>query len=414
MSRPLAISLLLTLALSHSRGQIHIQTTTKYQTTTATTISLAFTAGTTAKDLIVVHLDWDNQAVSVSSVTDTRGDTYHLINGPTNWNGTSFRGALYYAYNIIGGTTTVTATLSGAPTSYSQIYISEFSGIDYTINPLDQNSVATGDAPAGNILISSGAKTTTASNELIYGAAIGAGGALKTGTGFTNRSTANQNIIESKNVAAIGSYSTTDTSLGTGGFWIAQMATFFTTTSVLPVTLSSFTAECRSNAVVLDWTTATETNNAYFTVEGSADGTNWNAVATLKGAGTTFVPQSYSYMVPANDDTLSYFRLKQTDLDGQSTYSRIVGTTGCQIATTGIKLFPNPSNGSSLSGTIVGRSGDTYVVQVFDNAGKVLRSGTVGQGAFQLGFPQPLPAGIYFARFVSNGSSTVTAFLVKH
>src|SRR5580704_2582846 len=232
MKRPLTIYfVMLFFTLQHSFGQTHVQTTTLYQATTATAISQTFGAASTAKNLIVVHIDYDNQIVSVSSVTDTKGNSYARINGPTNWNGANYRAELWYAYNITGGgaATTVTAHLSGAPTSFSQIYISEYSGIASSINPLDQNSVAIGATAA----VSSGAKTTTYSNELIYGASIGASGILTTGGGFTNRSTANQNIIEDKNVATAGSYNTSFTSAG--GNWIAQMATFISTISILPV-----------------------------------------------------------------------------------------------------------------------------------------------------------------------------------
>src|SRR5882724_6264584 len=159
--------IIFSLSVQNSNGQTHVQTTTLFQTTTATTIAKVFAAPSTSGNLIVVHLDWDNQSRSVNTVTDNKGNTYARINGPTNWNGASYRAELWYAYNITGGggAIKVTAQLSGAPTSFSQIYISEYSGIA-TITPLDQNSVAIGNSAAAN----SGAKTTVAANELVYGA----------------------------------------------------------------------------------------------------------------------------------------------------------------------------------------------------------------------------------------------------
>jgi Ig-like domain CHU_C associated/Lectin C-type domain/HYR domain len=230
-------------------AQTHIQTTTSFQTTTSATISKSFASPGTTGNLIVVELNWDGQTRSISGVTDNKGNTYAKINGPTNWNGTNYRAELWYAYNITGGGTAIniTATLSGAPTSFSQIYISEYSGI-ITTNPLDQNSVATGNTPA----ISSGAKTTTFANELIYGASIGASGTISTGTGFTNRSAANQNIIEDKNVTATGSYDAIFTIPPGGNRWIAQMATFIANN----ITTGAITGSpfCAGNTVSVPFT----------------------------------------------------------------------------------------------------------------------------------------------------------------
>src|ERR1035437_2573914 len=131
------------LFFNEALSQTFVQTATLFQVSTSKTIFKAFSSSSSTGNLIIVHLDWDGQTRDISSVTDSKSNTYHLINGPTNWNGTNYRGDLWYAYNITGGggVITVTATLNGAPTSYSQIYIAEYSGIQLT-NPLDQNSVA--------------------------------------------------------------------------------------------------------------------------------------------------------------------------------------------------------------------------------------------------------------------------------
>src|SRR5450631_1076845 len=88
---------------NQSFGQIHVQTKTLYQTTTANTISLAFAAASTTGNLIVVHLDWDGQTRSIISVTDNKGNSFTKISGPTNWDGLNYRAELWYAYNITGG-----------------------------------------------------------------------------------------------------------------------------------------------------------------------------------------------------------------------------------------------------------------------------------------------------------------------
>jgi hypothetical protein len=93
--------------------------------------------------------------------------------------------------------------------------------------------------------------------------------------------------------------------------------------TALPIELLYFNATPNQKIVDLTWATASELNNESFTVERSIDGLTWETVLTVSGAGTTNQRTDYS-----NEDTrplsgLSYYRLKQTDFDGQFTYSNI-------------------------------------------------------------------------------------------
>ncbi len=319
-----------------AHAQTHIDTRTRYQTTTGNTINRAFAVASTTGNLIVVHLDWDNQGISVSSVTDNKGNTYNRINGPTNWNGTNYRAELWYAYNITGGgaAVSITGTLSGNPTSFSQIYITEYSGI-VTTNPLDQNRVAAG----STLAVSTGTRTTTYTNELVYGAAIGASGLLTQGASFTLRSSANQNIIEDKNVATIGTYDANFTSAS--GFWVAQMATFITTLS-LPVSLIQFEGQCLNDSLRLKWATASEKNNDAFIVQRSSDLQKWENMDTLPGAGNSNVIRYYSSVVGQAGGPISWIRLNQMDFNGQSHLSNIISIKNCEEYHS-LKLWPNPS-----------------------------------------------------------------------
>src|ERR1035437_4328935 len=84
LSRVGMILLLFFATVTCSMAQAHIQTTTLFQPTTSTTIARAFAAASTTGNLIVVHLDWDGQTRSISTVADNKGNTYTRINGPTN------------------------------------------------------------------------------------------------------------------------------------------------------------------------------------------------------------------------------------------------------------------------------------------------------------------------------------------
>jgi photosystem II stability/assembly factor-like uncharacterized protein len=109
------------------------------------------------------------------------------------------------------------------------------------------------------------------------------------------------------------------------------------TGGVTPVELISFTAEVIENEVMLNWTTATETNNQGFEVQRQAssiqpslgnspvDETDWDAIGFVTGHGTTIEPKAYSF-IDENVSTGTYkYRLKQIDFDGTFEYSNEIG-----------------------------------------------------------------------------------------
>ena len=93
--------------------------------------------------------------------------------------------------------------------------------------------------------------------------------------------------------------------------------------SVLPVALTSFTARPTGKAVQLDWATATETNNDYFSIEHSTDGRSFSKIGRVAGAGTTQVEQRYAFVHRTPENGLNYYRLDQHDFDGAHEYSPV-------------------------------------------------------------------------------------------
>jgi hypothetical protein len=406
------------IAFTPGKGQTHVQTNWLYQTSAAVTVAQTFPGASGAGDLVVVHVDWANVGVTVSTVTDSKGNTYKPVPGTAiSWNGGAWGAQLWYAYNITGTTAPakikVTATFSGAPTgtpSFSQIYIDEYSGIATSLDPLDQSTSAIGTSKT----INSGSKTTLYANELVYGASIGASASISAGAGFNARNTNNSNVIEDNNIAATGSNSTGFNGAAVGN-WVAQMATFISTISILPVTFSSFTGGCSKDSEIgLNWTTASEENNDYFTIQQSYNGADWANIGRVKAVGNSAVPQAYSYSAAAGNGTVSYFRIQQTDLDGRFTYSTIIGVNSCTLTlTAAASVYPNPITGSSLTGRITLAANETYTIEVVNTLGRVIARSQIAQPEFRVDLPASLPAGVYYARIVSAGSSSVTPFLAR-
>ncbi|MCK6650293.1 MAG: DUF2341 domain-containing protein, partial [Bacteroidia bacterium] len=92
----------------------------------------------------------------------------------------------------------------------------------------------------------------------------------------------------------------------------------------LPIELLSFTAQYVGENVKLRWETSSEHNNDYFTIERSADGTNFSDIGTVNGAGNSSVHQNYQFIDHDPYEAITYYRLKQTDFDGAFSRSHIV------------------------------------------------------------------------------------------
>lgn len=110
----------------------------------------------------------------------------------------------------------------------------------------------------------------------------------------------------------------------------------------LPIVLVNFYARQKGNAVELEWTTATEINNDFFTIERSLDAENFEVVAQVKGAGNSNAFITYDTLDKTPYTGTSFYRLKQTDFDGQFEYFNIVPVRFEKDVSLEFTLFPNP------------------------------------------------------------------------
>ena len=166
-------------------------------------VAVTYTAAQTAGNLNVLLVGWNDTTSTVSSVTDSRGNTYALAIGPTS--GTGLRQSIYYAKNIAAGSNTVTVKFNQAA-AFVDIRALEYSGLD-PASPLDVTAGAAGSGTSAN----SGAATTTSAKELIVGAGMTASRFTQAGTGFTLRTitSPDSDIAEDKITTAAGSYNAT-------------------------------------------------------------------------------------------------------------------------------------------------------------------------------------------------------------
>ncbi len=123
----------------------------------------------------------------------------------------------------------------------------------------------------------------------------------------------------------------------------------FTIAAAIPVELVSFTATSIDDGILLNWITATETNNAGFTIERGVDSENFSEIGFVGGKGTTTEPTVYSYLDNSAKQGTYYYRLKQTDYDGTFKYLNVVSVDVAMPKKFALEQnYPNPFNPNTI------------------------------------------------------------------
>jgi hypothetical protein len=171
----------------------------------------------------------------------------------------------------------------------------------------------------------------------------------------------------------------------------------------LPVTLTNAYAECTSNETIIHWTTASEQDNDYFTIERSQDGSTWREIAKVDGSGTKTSESLYSYS-DYSCEGLTYYRLSQTDFNGDSEMLRILAVD-CN-ADNKLAVYPNPFDNE----LIVNTSDDAHVT-VVNAMGQTLNLTVRYSGNTLVFDTNELPKGVYFVQVDRNGEvETIKVF----
>ncbi len=173
------------------------------------------------------------------------------------------------------------------------------------------------------------------------------------------------------------------------------------TNIALPIVLSAFNVTAGNGVVKLSWTTASELTNSYFTIQRSADGTAWQDLQKIEGSANSTGALNYVAFDNNPLPGISYYRLKQTDVDGNPTYSEIkeVNLVG---GFDDIIVFPNPvKNIFTVSGGLVKNA----QLSLYNSMGQVIIPPfTIRDNQVSVNV-SGISSGVYFMR-LSNGSAT--------
>jgi hypothetical protein len=136
----------------------------------------------------------------------------------------------------------------------------------------------------------------------------------------------------------------------------------------LPVELLNFNASLSEQKTVeLNWITTTELNNDFFTIERSNNGINWEPIKEIDGAGNSSSLLSYSTIDQDPYFGISFYRLKQTDFDGQYEYSQIRSVKLERLANSQIEIYPNPTNNKII---LIGNTSELEDIKIFNCLGQ--------------------------------------------
>jgi hypothetical protein len=152
---------------------------------------------------------------------------------------------------------------------------------------------------------SGGAQVENNSLFYVYGDIVSSGGAMYNG---------------SKNEPVMANFLGEQTLLNEN----PELHTFASGVGILPITLGYFKAKADKGKTLIEWMTINEKNNNFFTIERSPDAKQFQVLETMPGAGNSETELKYNFVDAYPLEGNSYYRLKQTDFDGQFEYFNIV------------------------------------------------------------------------------------------
>jgi hypothetical protein len=160
----------------------------------------------------------------------------------------------------------------------------------------------------------------------------------------------------------------------------------------MPIILFSFEGKPVNDVVELSWVTAAEINNDYFTIERSSNGVDFEPIDFVEGSGTISHSKRYTLTDKQPLCGISYYRLKQTDFNGEYEYFKPISIFRDASSVADFRIYPNPSNGQFNIYTGVDRDAQ---YRIMDMQGRVVAAGTAEGGRVNvINLPQ-LRQGIY-------------------
>lgn len=189
-------------------------------------------------------------------------------------------------------------------------------------------------------------------------------------------------------------------------------ATLLSSASNLPIELLYFNGLNEQSYNTFSWSTSTEINNDYFTLEKTTDAVNFIDVAKINGAGNSNTVQYYSIIDYHPTEGMWYYRLKQTDFDGKYSYSKLLAINVPSQLSDNISIYPNPF---STSATIVINNISQLKkveLRIYNVLGEESMSTSITKQITTFD-ARGLPSGVYFYQIADNNKTIQSGKLIS-
>lgn len=189
---------------------------------------------------------------------------------------------------------------------------------------------------------------------------------------------------------------------------------------ILPIELLSFKAQQQGDAVFIEWKTASEANNDYFTIERSFDGVDFTTLTNVKGAGNSTSMLLYQLFdtsaVTGTENRIIYYRLKQTDYNKTSVYSKIISVNfQLDNIIDNLLVFPIPTN-EQINLRFFSKLNIKVNVCLVNMMGQIMFTQQTyvrkGNNELQLQLPQLLN-GCYLLKLIDENEGTINSKLIS-
>lgn len=191
--------------------------------------------------------------------------------------------------------------------------------------------------------------------------------------------------------------------------WCTQV----TVTAPVPIELLSFNGKVRESFNDLHWSTTSETNNDYFILERSINGSDFVEIAKIDGAGNSNELINYSFIDNSPNHGINYYRLKQVDYDACFTYSHTISLNFIDRENNQLEILnisPNPS--SDYINIVLNKNIDSYLIEIYDLSGSLVKTLYIEEmtSNIELNISE-LGQGIYSLKLISSEETLSKKFV---
>jgi hypothetical protein len=230
---------------------------------------------------------------------------------------------------------------------------------------------------------------------------------------FTGGNNTDVNVNGLVSVGGTTSVGNGSTLTGTGQFVThgacSSPGSTFCSSGPLPLSLVSFSTVVDNGTVSVKWVTESEINLDYFTVQRSIDAREFTTIGMIKAVGSNASRNNYSLIDYQPVLGKSYYRLKETDLDGKITYFKIHALD--YSADQAVQFYPNPVTRGLLNLRAGLDTSGGYMITVFDMSGRQLRQFIDSRAEIEMNLD--VAAGLYLVRFDSPSQHMISKIIVK-